>query len=139
MVTKSRLHRDVKKMRHNTRGNSDSMKGLLRSNERNEDSKGQSSLLCLQVEALAVQGTTVDKAGSAERRRDEGPDSSLSYTSFACVIPPVTSVHKAGSKGAASPLNELWRSTSPLLGGSQTCDYINAPQGLRTLWEGCKS
>lgn len=87
------------------------MKGLLRSNERNEDSKGQSSLLYLQVQALAVQGTAVDKAGSAERHRDEGPGSSLSYTSFACVPPPVTSVHKAGSKGAASPLNKLRRST----------------------------
>lgn len=87
------------------------MKGLLRSNERNEDSKGQSSLLCLQVQVLAVQGTTVVKAGSAEQHRDKGPDSSLSYTGFACMIPPVTSVHKAGSKGAASPLNKLCRST----------------------------
>lgn len=62
METKSRLHGDVKKMRHNTRGSGDRMKGLLRSNERNEDSKGQSSLLCLQVQALAVQGTRADKA-----------------------------------------------------------------------------
>lgn len=52
----------LKKMRHNTRGSSDRMKGSLRSNERNEDSKGQSSLLCLQVGALAVQGTRADKA-----------------------------------------------------------------------------
>lgn len=87
MVTKSRLHGDVKKMRRNTRGSSGRMKGLLRSNERNEDSKGQSSLLCLQVRALAVQGATVDKAGSVERHRDEGPDPSLFYTSFACVLP----------------------------------------------------
>lgn len=87
------------------------MKGLLRSNERNKDSKGQSSLLCLQVQALAVQGATVDKAGPAEWHRAEGPDSSFSYTRFACVIPPVTSVRKAGSKGAETPLNELCRST----------------------------
>lgn len=98
-------------MRQNARGSSDRMKGLLRSNERNEDSKGQSFLLCLQVQALAVQEATADKAGSAEWHRDEGPDSSLSYTSFACPIPPVTSVHKAGSKGAATPLNKLYRST----------------------------
>lgn len=62
MGTESRLHRDVKKMRHNTRGSGDRMKGSGRSNERNEDSKGQSSLLCLQVRALAVQGTRFDKA-----------------------------------------------------------------------------
>lgn len=80
------------------------MKGLLRSNERNEDSEGQSSLLCLQ-------GTTIDKAGPAEQHKEEGSDSSLSYTTFACVIPPVTSGHKARRKGAASLLNELCRST----------------------------
>lgn len=87
MVTKSRLHGDVKKMRRNARGSSGRMKGLLRSKKRNEDSKGQSSLLCLQVRALAVQGTTVDKAGSAVQHRDEGPDPSFSCTSFACVLP----------------------------------------------------
>lgn len=63
------------------------MKGLLRSNERNEDSEGQSSLLCLQVQALTVQGATVDKAGSAERHRDEGPDSSLLHQLCMCDTP----------------------------------------------------
>lgn len=49
-------------MRHNTRGSGDRIKGSPRSNERNEDSKGQSSLLCLQLRALAVQGARADKA-----------------------------------------------------------------------------